>query len=305
MELFFELSIKLVPIYILVLLGFVAGRYLNIGKESVANLLIFILAPIVVFNGILNTEMNVGTLSLPLLFLAISCVVAMTSYFLAGFVWSDSNRNILAFLAGSSNSGFFGIPMVVAIFGTSAIGVAALAVIGTTLYLNTLGYFIAAKGKHSTKESLKKLLQMPIIYASIAGLIANFANLQINEQYSNLINNFNGAFIVLGMMLVGLGLADIKKIRFDLKFIAFSTFSKFILWPLAVLIILVLDDIFFGIYDEQTRKIIFMISIVPIAANVVAYSTILKSHPEKTALSVFITTITALLIVPIVAAIIL
>lgn len=304
MDLFIELSVKLIPIYILVLLGFISGKFFSISKDSIANLLIYIIAPVVVFNGILIIEVNAGTLSLPILFLVISCLISAVSYFLASFFWSDSNRNMVAFLSGSSNSGFFGIPMVVAIFGTSAVGIAALAVIGTTLYLNTIGYFIAAKGKYSTKESLVKLLQMPILYACIAGLVANYMNLQINSQYAELLNNFNGAFIVLGMMLVGIGMSDIKKVKFDFKFVIFTSFAKFILWPLAIIVIIIIDNIFFGIYDEQVRKIIFMLAIVPIAANVVAYSTILKSHPEKTALTVFITTMLALVIVPIAAAII-
>ena len=303
MDIFLELLVKLLPIYMLMILGYIAGKYLRVQKEAIANVLVYILSPVVIFFGVLNTKLSVGTLSIPILFFGVSCVVAGLMYILSGIFWKDTTRNTLAYIAGSSNSGFFGIPVVVAIFGPDAIGLAALAVIGTTLYLNTVGFFIAAKGEHSSRESVLKVLKMPIIYAFSLGLLAQAVQIQPNETYLELANNFNGAFIILGMMLVGIGLSEIKKIKMDLRFISFAFFSKFIVWPFIVSAIILVDSWLFGIYDQRLQQIIFILAFVPIAGNIVAYTAILKSHPEKSALAVFLTTIFALVLIPAVAVI--
>ncbi|MBW3568527.1 AEC family transporter [Candidatus Parcubacteria bacterium] len=301
MDIFFELLTKLIPIFLLILLGYIAGKYFKVNKNTVANLLIYIISPVVVFYGVVTTEINAGTLALPIIFFAVSCLVALITYGVANFVWKDGNRNAVAFIGGSSNSGFFGLPVAVALFGEGSISVVALAILGTTLYLTTFGYFLAAKGKHTSRESLIKVLTMPILYGFIIGVFIHYINFSVPSNFLDIARSFNGAFIVLGMMMVGLGLADIKRYEFDKVFVFLSFFAKFVIWPAVILGIILVDRKFFGFYDEYTQKILVMLSLVPVAGNIVAYSTILKSHPEKSALSVFLTTIFGLIFIPIVA----
>ncbi|HEX7042650.1 MAG TPA: hypothetical protein VF189_05365 [Patescibacteria group bacterium] len=40
MEIFLTLLVKVIPLYIMILLGFLGGKYLQVKKESVANLLL-------------------------------------------------------------------------------------------------------------------------------------------------------------------------------------------------------------------------------------------------------------------------
>jgi len=158
MEIFFTILFKLIPLYIIIFLGYLGGKFLNIRKETIAPLLLNIIVPVVIFTGVVNTKIILSTLSIPLLFFLVSSSISLLVYYLAGFVWKDSTRNILAFASGTANTGYFGLPVAIAIFGNSAIVIVSLALLGTSLYTNSLGYFLAARGQHTAKESLIKVL---------------------------------------------------------------------------------------------------------------------------------------------------
>ena len=104
-------------------------------------------------------------------------------------------------------------------------------------------------------------------------------------------------------MIIGLGLADIKKFTFDFKFVGMSFFASFILWPLVALTLILIDNYTFHIYDANLRRIIMLLSILPVATNVVPYTTILKTQSEKVALVVFLSTLFALFYIPLLTAV--
>ena len=61
MTIFWALVEKLVPLYVLILLGFISGRFIKIQKDTIARLIINIIAPVVIFTGIATTEINIST----------------------------------------------------------------------------------------------------------------------------------------------------------------------------------------------------------------------------------------------------
>ncbi|SRR6266568_4674464 len=301
MAIFLILLIKLIPLYIIIVLGYLGGRYLHVQKGSIATLLIDIIVPIVVFTGAATTVVNISTMSLPLLLFIVCFIVSLITYVIAGFFWKDSTRNILSFIAGSGNTGYFGLPVAIALFGNHIIGVVAAAILGTNLYSTSIGFYIAAKGQHTVKESILKVLKLPILWAFILGIFANIAGIKLNALYLDTANSFNGAYIVLGMMLVGMGLSDNKKFQIDMKFISIAFIAKFLFWPLVTIALLFIDSLTFKLYSPSTYKFILLMAIVPLAANVVSYATVLKSHPEKVSMAVLLSTLFALFYIPLIA----
>ena len=301
MEIFLTLLVKLIPLYIIILLGYLGGRYLHVQKESVATLLIDIIVPVVVFTGVITTKITLSTLTLPLLFFFVCLIVSLITYAIAGFFWKDSNRNILSFIAGSGNTGYFGLPVAIALFGNGVIGLVSTAILGTNLYATSIGFYIAAKGHNTVKDSLIKVLKLPILWAFIIGVVASIFGVKLNSLILDTANSFNGAYIILGMMLVGLGLSDTKNYKIDYTFISLSFIAKFLFWPLVVIVLLFIDNIGLKLYNQADYKVIMLLAIVPLAANVVSYATVLKSHPEKVAMAVLLSTLFALFYIPFVA----
>jgi predicted permease len=298
MDVFLLLLVKLIPLYILILLGYIAGKYLAAQKETISAILMYLIYPVVVFTAVVNAGITPAKLALPVVVCTISCLLCLLFYWLASPIWKDATRNLLAFGAGNANTGYFGIPVALTLFGEDLIGVYILSVIGITFYENTLGFFITAKGRHTARESLLKLAKLPTLYAFLLGVIISIVGFQLPQLYFDTAANFRAAFTILGMMVIGLGLASIKKYTFDFNFVGMAFLAKFVIWPLMMAGVILLDMNLLHLWDDTIHKILLLISFMPLAANMVVFATQLKTHPEKAALAVLMSTLFALIYTP-------
>jgi len=301
MEIFFTLLGKLIPLYVVIFLGYIAGRFLNVRKESIASLLIYIIAPIIVFHGVATTKLTPGVLSLPLLFFTIACILSLLFLWIGKSFWKDTTKNILAFTAGTGNTGYFGIPVALILFDESAVGFIVIAILGLMLYENSVGFFITARGHHTVKEALIKVVRLPTLYAFFLGVLVQLAAIPFGQALSDVMVSFRGAYSMLGMMMIGLGLASINRFSIDYLFLGLSFLAKFILWPLIMLLVIVFDNLWLRLYTPAIHKVLVLLSIVPLAANTVAFATELKAEPEKAALAVGLSTLFALFYIPLIA----
>lgn len=298
MQAFLVLIGKLVPLYLIIALGYLAARRLGTQKETVASLLIYIIAPIVVFQGAYAAQLNAATLSLPVLFFVIGCVLCGTFYLVSSGLWRDSTRNILAFTAGTGNTGYFGLPVLIALFSPDVLPAAVLSTLGLILYENSVGFFVVAKGRHTARESIGKILRLPSLYAFLLGIALNAAHVPLGSLYADVAQHFRGAYTVLGMMMIGLGLGGIRSFGLDGPFIGASFLAKFVAWPLIMLLIIALDRQMLHLYDPLTHRAMLVLSLTPLAANSVAFATELRAQPEKAAAAVLLSTFLALFLIP-------
>ena len=301
MELFFILLVKLIPLYFYIALGFIANKFLKVDRESIANLLIYFIAPAVVLYGVLKADVQVSLLALPLFFFLLCCLFAGLLYVTGKFLWKDSTRNLFAFTAATANTGYFGLPVALVIFDSSIFSIMVFSILGFILFESTLGYYILARGNYTAKQSFYKLLKLPALYAFFVGIILNFSHVVLNDTATTFFEQFKGAYTLLGMMIIGMGLATVKLQSFDLKFISSAFFAKFLVWPLTIMGVIFLDRSFVHFFNEDIYKIMLLLSIMPLPANSVALATQLKVHPEKASAAVFLSTFFALVYVPIMA----
>ena len=303
MSVILQLAIKILPLYFIILLGFIAGRKLSVKKESVAPLLIYIIIPLVIFNSVLKSEVSMNTFSIPLVFYSLCCLMGLLFYHIGRYFWKDSTKNILAFAAGSGNAAYFGTPVAIAIFSEKILGIVVLCVLGVILYENTVGFYLAARGNFSVREALKKIVKLPSIYAFIIALTVNSLHLDFGQAYLSTVQVFQGALSFLGMVVIGLGMSNIQKSSIDYKFISLTFISKFIAWPIIMASLIAIDRAVLGIFSTEVHNVMILLSIIPVAANTVAYATQLNAQPEKAALAVFLSTIFALFYIPIIVSI--
>jgi len=301
MSIFFIILLKLIPLYLIIALGYIAARVLKAQKETIAKLLIYVIAPAAVFYGSYTIEINPANLSLPILFFVICSLMALLFLFIDNLVFKkDITKNILAFTAGTGNAGYFGLPVVLALFGDQAFALTVMAVLGFILYGNSVGYFLMAKSNHSNRKCLLKLLKIPTIYVFFLGLALNYWHLNLGGIAITALEQFKGAYTLLGMLIVGMGLATVKMAHIDYKFISLSFLAKFIVWPLVIGGIIVLDRLYIHAYNPQIYNIFILMAITPLAANTVVFATELNVHPDKVSLAVFVSTIFALFYIPLV-----
>lgn len=289
---------KIYPLYLIVIAGYIAGRFLKVDRRTVSSILIFIIAPVVVFYGVATAPHNNSYLLLPVIFYLVACTLSLIFYYIGGFFWKTSERNLLGFIAGSGNTGYFGIPLILALFGQSGLSIAVFSTLGLILYESTRGYYIVAKSHAEASEALSKVLRLPALYAFIIGIIVNRLDVHFGSSLTSAFTDFTGAYTVFGMMILGIGLAAATRATYDKTFTYISFAAKFLCYPAIIALLTYLDSSVFHLFDSEVHKILMILSIVPMATNTVTYATYLKAHPEKAAFTVMLSTIFALIYIP-------
>ena len=157
------LSIKIAMLIALAALGWIAGRWLNVEAKSLSSLLMFVISPAVTFVSIMQapTDDGIGKISVAAYFVA--CLFAATAFCLAKLAWSDSRANLFSFMAGTGNTGYFALPLVISMFDSRCCAVAVSIIVGVNLYEFTFGYFVTARGRFQIKECLLKVFSLPFL----------------------------------------------------------------------------------------------------------------------------------------------
>ncbi len=301
MNIFFTLVSKIIPLYGIIFLGFIGGKYLKVQKESIAKLLIYVIAPIVIFNSVVTTELSMSVLTLPLLFFLICSFFCLFAFHLGNRTWKDTTKNIFAYASATGNSGYFGLPVAIVLFGPRISGLVLICTLGFILFENSVGFYVTARGHHSMKESIEKVLKLPTLYAFVFAILLNVFGLKVGQQITDVALLFRGAYTVLGMMLIGMGFSSILKFTIDTKFLGFLFLMKFIAWPLIIGIIISIDSNFFHLFTIEMYQVMILMSVVPLAANTVAFATELKTEPDKASIAVLLSTLFALFYIPLIA----
>jgi predicted permease len=283
-------------------LGFAAVKKLGVSRENIAPLIVYILAPMVVFGASSQVKLDKSVALLPLVIFALAAGLCFLTFFVAKKIWSDKTRNLVAFSAGTGNTGYFGIPLAFILLPVETANVYVLALMMSFLYEYTIGFYIISRGSYTFSQSMIKIVKLPVIYAAIAGFACNIADIKLTESFISYLDSFRGAYSALGMMMVGMGLAGIKAAGVDKKFICAVFFSKFIMWPLAALAVIFADKYIFHILNESAYQVIFVYSIVPMAANTAIMATLFKTRPEQASFAILLSTIAAFFTIPIMAA---
>lgn len=301
MAVLYFLLIKLIPLYALIFLGYLAAKYLSVPKEPVAKLLVYIMNPAVILYATWHAELTASNLLLPLFFFIISCIAAFIFFKVGNIFWrNDSTKNLLSYTAGTANTGYFGLPVMLLVFGEKTFAVAALALFGFTLYENTVGYYVTARGNYTAKESLMKVIKLPAIYTFFIGIFLNHFCVNMPQSISDPLQYFKGTYSILGMMIIGLGMFKVRIKNVDWKFIGLSFIARFIFWPILMFSVIYFDKNSFHFFTNEAYNVMALYACVPLAASTVVFSTELNVQPEKAAIAVLFSTLFALVYIPLV-----
>jgi predicted permease len=301
-ELATALGLKILPLYITIALGYLFSRYLRGERDGIASLLIYLIGPVVIFMASYKVQLNLAVIMLPILLFILNSFLALGTLRISKNFFYDNTKNILAFSAGTGNTGYFGIPLAIMILSEELANIYIFTVLASLLYESTVGFFVVAKGHYTINQSLVKVAKLPSIYALILGLIFNVSQVELNTNLLDYLDYFKGAYAILGMMMIGMGLKGLANVGIDKMFMTFAFTIKFLIYPLSVLIIIWIDAYYFNFFNSDLYKVMFLFAIPPMAGNTVAVASLLNVHPEKAALAVVISTAISLVTIPVMIA---
>jgi len=279
-------------------LGWVAGSLLRLGAKDISLLLVYIVAPFVIFLAILQSPADWSYFAYSAGALLTASLAACAAYALGRLLWRDGRANLFAFAGGTGNTGYFALPLVFALFDEKQTAIAVFIIIGINLYEFTVGYFITARGTLDTRKSLISIIKLPIIYAALAGILCKSLNLIPGEAVLSSLENFKGAYSILGMMVIGITFSSRSRFELDWGFLLATLGWKHLVYPLAGL------SVFYYLLPipAEALPVIALMLATPMAANTVVIANALAVHPKKAATSVMLSTLLALISVPLAVA---
>ncbi len=298
MDIFLSLFFNLLPLYALIGAGYFAGKVLNVDRQSLGSLAIYMFMPVVVFGSVSNLEFKAAYIILPIFIYAVSIIVGLGSLKIGNMIYKDSQANLMAMCTSMGNTGYFGLPLVLLFFDEEALAIYIFMMLGGLMYEATVGYYIAARGAFTARESLIKLVKFPTIYAMAAGFTINFLNIELPEVFWTYWTHFKGAYVVVGMMIVGAALATLDKFVFGPRFIGLVFVGKFVAWIALAFGFVVLDRAFLHWFSPEIHNLVMVMALVPPAANIATFATQMNLQPEKAATTILIGTIFALFYIP-------
>ncbi len=298
MDMFLLLFSNLLPLYLLIGLGYIAGRFFDVERQTLGALGIYIFMPMVAFGFVGQMEFQPSYIFLPIALYLLLCALSFMWLAIGQRVFGDNRANLLALCASSGNTGYFGLPLVLTLFPPEWAAVYIFTMMGASVYEATVMVYLAARGKFDVRQSLLKLAKFPTLYAITAGVLFNLSGAEFSAQFLTYWAYFKGAYVVVGMMIIGAALSRVKKLVFGPRFLTLTYLGKFVISPLLALVIIMLDQMVFHLFGPEIHKLFFILAIVPTAANIAAFAVEMDLKPEKAATTILFGTFIALITIP-------
>ncbi len=256
------------------------------------------------FSGVMAAPLTPQVILLPALVFGFCTLIALIHLAIARKLLTDGSASVIPLSVGTGNTGYFGIPVALLLFGEQGLALYIVCMLGTTLFENSVGFYLAARGKYSIRNALVRVARLPSVYAFAAAVALNLSGVSIPEAFVPLFDNLRGAYSILGMMIIGMGILSFRGLAGNRVFTGLAFFGKFVSWPALALAFWWLDAQVLGIYDLAVHQAIFLISITPIAANTVVIATLLDAAPRQAAGTTLLSTLFALGFIPVMIALV-
>lgn len=202
----------LLPDFALILCGFLVCRYTALGRpvwEQVESLVYFFLFPVLLFQSIVRSPMDLGATSsliaAGLLLGASGILMAYAVPWLPGLGRHiDAREHAGAAQVAFRFNSFIALALSERLAGAE--GLLSIAVlIGVCVPLFNVGA-VWPMARHSRTGFARTLLRNPLILATAVGLAANFAGFRFPDWIEPTVNRVGGASIPLGLMAAGAGM---------------------------------------------------------------------------------------------------
>ncbi len=272
------LLLKFAPAFAYIGAGVIAKRYFSLSQAKVAQLLFYVFVPLVVFKGALLSD----TASF-FLYIALSFGISLAMGLLAGcyrkWFGAQLNVGVLRCTFSYFNIGWFGIPIVYALYGEAAAIVMTGLYVGGMLFGNTVGFLWVTDG-HGSGGVLKKLSKIPALYAMALGFALHFSPiLPVLSSQAWLMQGLafgTVATSVLGMGLVGMSVADVSHRAVAWRNVA-ALLGLRLLTGVVLVGLVALTVHYSGLLQPLAIEVLCLLPILPIAANLLVFTTQTKS----------------------------
>lgn len=300
MDVLSKLLSSVLPLYAFIGAGYAASRFFGLKSKPVSKILLYVLIPLVIFDNIAQAELS-QLLVVSLMVFALGVLMNLPAWLVSKYLVKDFNRYLLLCSYAYFNIGWFGIPVVLALFGEQQMPLIISAYMGNVLYGDTIGYYLVSRSKDlPVKESVKNVLKIPAIYACAAAIAANLLGFQLPESLAPVMKGVSWILSALGMVIIGIGLTSVKFPEINYRMFGKLLGVRYLSAAALMGLLVWLETLLVGQLKPDEQKLLLLIPAFPIAANLVVFASFLETETENTSVIVSLSSLISLILVPVV-----
>jgi malate permease and related proteins len=206
MEIFKPLS-PVIPVFLLIAAGFIFAHWKKISLASVTEIIVYLGTPSLVFSSLASKPLFAGDIltlfsGIVVIFAGVGLLIRI--YF-AMFGFSSRGFALPALFM---NAGNMGIPLAFFAFGQAGMQRATLMFVIITFMQYSLGIYIL-NGRGNWRESFR----LPLIYAAVAGLLINLAQVKLPEILLQPVAMLGQATIPIMLISLGYRLHEVDSLQ--------------------------------------------------------------------------------------------
>lgn len=294
-----DLFLIILPVLIVFLIGYIGQRLIGFDIKSISTISLYLMSPFLAFRTFYTTK-----LTMEYLYICSFAILLVFVLFIITWIWAyflkARRSEISAMMLGAvfMNSGNYGAPVVLFALGSPGFHIAVVIMVLHSLLMNSLGIFLAAiggKGEATVKQALRNVFRMPVLYASVFGILLQLLNFNVPKSVMNGVDLVADASIPVVMLVLGMQLAAISKTRVKYRFVTSVSIIRIILSPIAAACIL-----WFLPVSDLIKAVLIIQSAMPAAANTTMLALQFDTEPDLVSFTTFITTIISIFSIPVV-----
>lgn len=290
MIIFFHiLSHNIIPIFILIALGFLLGKKFNLDLFSLSKLNLYLFMPAFMFVNLYITSIDIGMLKV----FVCAIMIMFANNFLGVLIgkirgydigMENAFKNSIMF----NNVGNIGVSLVTLIYASApyvidgktpyldlAISTQIIILFLQSLTANTWGLYNAGRAKFKAKDSIVQIFKMPSIYILPAILLLKWTHFDLASTFIwPALEYLKNGLVPMALLTLGI---QLSRTAFDFKNIDVhaSVFTRLIIGPIIALLFIYLWG-----FKGVTAQTVFIAHAVPTAVNTVLTAVECDNYPD-------------------------
>ncbi|UCC63157.1 MAG: AEC family transporter [Anaerolineae bacterium] len=225
---------NILPVFIAAGLGYLLDHKFHLDVKTISRTSFYVLAPCLIFTSLTRSSVSGEELGRIVLFQVLVTAMLLIVTWSSARLARLSRQRESAFLLSVVfvNAGNYGLSVNLFAFGEEALARALIYFVGSTVLLNSLGIFLASRGRADAKTALLNVFKVPMIYAVILAFVARSLPWSVTEtSWFRGLDTRGRAGVPVMLLLLGMQLAR-NSLGKELRRISAATFMRLVLAPL-------------------------------------------------------------------------
>lgn len=233
-SLFNTFAENLLPILIIVFIGYLFQKKLQIDTRSLSQVIFYVFAPALIFKLLFTTQIQPAQMAQ----MASFAVFSMASVGLLSWIIGKSlklHSSLLSALLLTtifSNAGNYGLSLNTFALGEEAAAWASIFFISSALVTNSFGIYIAAVGSMRPGSALLGLLRVPAVYVIPLALVLRASAITLPVILSRPIDLLSAATIPSMLIFLGMQIARFGMPKINRRLLAIAVTLRLIVSPM-------------------------------------------------------------------------